>query len=153
MAVSATAMKAVVLMGRVLLGGVFAYAAINKLIDVRVFAADIDHFRLLPYPLTLVAGIYLPWVELVCAIALLLRWHERGALLLCFSLCLFFFTALASAWLRELDISCGCFGHSQTTTLPMALARSAFLALIALWLFARTPVDQKEPDHEPPLSR
>jgi putative oxidoreductase len=76
---------------------------------------------------------------LVCAAAVLFRWRERGALALLFGLCGLFSLALASAWWRGLDITCGCFGHAdKSTALPLALARSVTLGLIALGLFNRT---------------
>jgi putative oxidoreductase len=123
---------------RLLLGGTFAYAAALKIMDPPAFVADIDHYRLLPYPLVLMTGVYLPWLELVCGAAVLVRRHERGALVLLAGLCALFAGALASAWLRGLDINCGCFGHSTTANLPLAFSRSLTLGLVALWLFKTT---------------
>jgi hypothetical protein len=91
------------------------------------------------YPLTLAAAVYLPWLELVCAVAILFRWRERGALRLVLMLCSLFTIALASVWWRGLDISCGCFGHGDgSTMLPLALARSGTLGLIALLLLNKS---------------
>ena len=121
--------------GRLVLGGTFAYAAIAKLADPAAFAADIAHFHLLPYPATLLLGVYLPWLELVCAAAILLRRRERAALVLTLGLCALFAGALASAWHRGLDLSCGCFGHDAAAShLPFALARAIALGLIAALL-------------------
>lgn len=115
--------------GRLLLAGVFGYAAAIKILDPQAFATDIDHFRLLPYWLASFAGAYLPWLELFCAAAVFFRRCERGALLLLIGLCAMFSGALASAWARGLDISCGCFGHSEiSTNFPWAIARAAALA-------------------------
>lgn len=104
-------MKTVSWICRLGLGGVFIYAAIIKLVDPADFVGDIDHYALLPYSLALAFGVFLPWLELVGGIAVILRWQERGALLLLLSLCGIFGFALASAWWRGLDINCGCFGH------------------------------------------
>jgi len=125
--------------GRFVLGGIFGYAAVLKIFDPSAFATDIGHYHLLPYPLTLGLALYLPWVELVCAVGLLCRWRERGALLLIALLCGMFFVALASAWFRGLDINCGCFGRSSVASdLPLAVARSLALGLLALFLFVRS---------------
>ena len=75
MAARATPLNAADWFCRLVLGGTFAWAAVAKILDPQAFAADIDHFRLLPYPLTLAAGVYLPWLELVCALAVLARWR------------------------------------------------------------------------------
>jgi hypothetical protein len=51
-------------------------------------------------------------------------------------MCGVFCVALASAWFRGLDINCGCFGHGTTASdLPLAVARSFALGLLALFLF------------------
>jgi putative oxidoreductase len=127
--------------GRLLLAGVFGYAATAKILDPQAFATDIDHFRLLPYWLASFAGAYLPWLELLCAAAVLFRRCERGALLLLVGLCVVFSLALASAWIRGLDINCGCFGHSDiSTNFPWAIARAAALGFVAFLLFRKTPL-------------
>jgi hypothetical protein len=44
-----------------------------------------------------------------------------------------FIAALASAWSRGLDISCGCFGRENATAdFPLLLARDGALLLAAL---------------------
>jgi len=126
---------------RLILAGVFIYAGAIKILDPQSFATDIGHYRLLPYPLTLAMGVYLPWLELLCGVAVLFRWRERGALLVLLGLCGLFAVALASAWFRGLDINCGCFGHATVaSTLPIAFARSLALGLVALYLFRRSPL-------------
>ena len=125
--------------GRLLLGGVFAYAAAGKLADPAGFVTDIDHYRLLPYPVAVAVGLYLPWLELVCAAAVVSRRQERGALLLLLGLCGVFALALASAWWRGLDITCGCFGHSAAAaSLPLAFLRAVALGLVALFTLPGT---------------
>lgn len=119
---------------RLLLGGTFLYAAVSKILDPQGLVTDIGRYRLLPYSLTLALGVYLPWLELACGIAVLIRWRERGALLLLLGLCILFAGALVSAWLRRLDITCGCFGHDSTTSLPWALARIVALGLVTFHL-------------------
>lgn len=127
--------------GRVVLGGAFIYAGAMKALDPHAFATDIGHYRLLPYPAVLALSVYLPWLEILCGLALLTRWRERGALSVLSGLCVLFCAALASAWFRGLDISCGCFGHAMTATVPVAFARSALLGLMALYLLTRSPTD------------
>ena len=120
---------------RLVLGGIFAFAATEKILDPAAFARDIDHYRLLPFPLTIVFGLYLPWLELICGIGVLLHWRERAALLLTMAMCGVFCAALVSAWSRGLDINCGCFGHSTAVSaLPWAIARSVVLGILAFLL-------------------
>lgn len=60
-------------LGRLILGGTFVYAASFKILDPPAFVADIGHYRLLPYLLAVALGIYLPWLELLCGTAVLIR--------------------------------------------------------------------------------
>ena len=133
-------MKTLVLWGcRLLLGGVFAFAAIQKILDPAAFATDIGHYHLLPYPLIPLVALYLPWLELICSLGVLARWCEQGALQLIAGMCGLFGVVLASAWFRGLDINCGCFGHGTgPTSLPLAIARSFALGCIALILLRQS---------------
>jgi uncharacterized membrane protein YphA (DoxX/SURF4 family) len=64
--------------------------------------------------------------------ALLLGRATAGAAAICAALMLVFIAALASAWSRGLDISCGCFGHEDATAnFPLLLARDCVLFLCA----------------------
>jgi putative oxidoreductase len=132
---------------RLILGGVFGYAAVLKLLDPSAFATDIGHFHILPHPATLALAVYLPWLELVCAVAVIVRWRERAALLMLTLLCGVFVAALASAAIRGLDLDCGCFGHSpQKIAWPWLIARPLILGLFAFILltFAQAPVPEKK---------
>ena len=121
-------------LGRLVLAGAFLYAGASKALDPQAFATDIDHYRLLPHPVVLAVSVYLPWLEIFCGLAVLARRRERGALFVLGGLCVLFCAALASAWFRGLDISCGCFGHATTASVPVAFARSFILGLVAVAL-------------------
>ena len=139
MAASPALKTAALWSGRLLLGGAFAYAAAQKILDPAAFATDLGHFRLLPVALIAPFALYLPWLELLCGVGVLCRWSERGALFLTALLCGVFCVALASAWFRGLDINCGCFGHGPVpSSLPLAIARSFALGLIALLLLRQS---------------
>jgi uncharacterized membrane protein YphA (DoxX/SURF4 family) len=123
------------------LAGIFLAAAVPKILDPSGFAADISHFALLPDPLVNPLAIALPWVEAVAALALLSGFAAEGALLLINLLMAVFLAALAQAWIRGLDINCGCFGHTEAKgNVALSFARDlGFLALgiLAAWLRAR----------------
>ncbi len=57
---------------RVLLGGVFAYAAWGKLLAPYAFADAISSFDMVPESLLMVSAIVLIWHELVCGVFMLL---------------------------------------------------------------------------------
>jgi putative oxidoreductase len=97
---------------RVVIAAIFIYAGISKAIAPLRFATDIDNFHLLPWIVVPPLAFYLPWLEMFCGVGLLLPQLQRGAMLILLFLTSFFVIALASARLRGLDISCGCFGHA-----------------------------------------
>lgn len=101
---------------RLLVGGVFIWASLDKVAHPAEFATAIHHYRLVPYALLHPAALLLPAVELLAGVALVLGWQRRGAALLCALMLAVFVVAIASALVRGLDISCGCFdtdgGHA-----------------------------------------
>ena len=103
------------------IGALFIYAGILKALDPARFAADIDNFRLLPHAAGVVLALYLPWLEILCGAALVVKKTYRGALFILATLSLIFLAALASAKARGLNISCGCFGHSHPHPLSLSI--------------------------------
>lgn len=94
-------------------GGIFAYAGILKALDPATFASDIAHYHILPWPFAAMLALYLPWLEIVSAAALLIKKFRAAALGLILGMTLIFLVALVSAAARGLDISCGCFGSGS----------------------------------------
>lgn len=103
---------AALLVFRLFLGGVFLYSGATKIIDPGGFALSVYHYQLLPDVLVNPMAIILPWVEVVCGAALILRWWVGGASLVVTGLLLVFLTALVITLVRGLDISCGCFSST-----------------------------------------
>jgi len=139
MAGSAKTGEVAALIAEVALGGVFLYAGGLKALDPASFALSIDNYRLLPYPVAAAMAVYLPWLEIVCGLGVLWPKTSRGALAVLLGLCLVFSGAIASAWIRGLDISCGCFGADEANrfSLVLSLARSVSLVVVCGWLFWR----------------
>lgn len=102
----------VLLVMRFILGGIFLYAGVTKIIDPAGFAQSIHNYQILPEVLVHPAAIILPWVEVVAGTALVMRWWTGGASLLLSALMFVFFIALSITVARGLDISCGCFSST-----------------------------------------
>jgi uncharacterized membrane protein YphA (DoxX/SURF4 family) len=104
------------------------------------FASGIDNFKIVPWPVSVALGFYLPWLEILCALGLVLGFLYRGALTLLIMLMLVFTLAITAAKVRGLDITCGCFGHaSQHWSFPSHLATNvAILAALLALLFKAT---------------
>ena len=100
----------VVVAARWILGLVFLVAAIPKLLAPHDFALAVFRHQMVPYPLVSLFGIYLPWMELVAALALLFipRLRPAAAWIL-LGLLIVFTAAIAVNLGRGIDIACGCF--------------------------------------------
>lgn len=93
------------------LGGVFLAAALPKLADPAGFALAVHQYRLLPGAAVNIAAIYLPWLELTCAGALVfVPKARRGVLWMIAALLALFTAAMFLALVRGVAVPCGCFG-------------------------------------------
>jgi putative oxidoreductase len=119
----------------VIVGGIFAYAGVIKAIDPVQFANDIDNYKALPWLVSVRLAFYLPWLEILCGLALIFRFFYRGGLSILSMLTSVFLGVTVAAKARGLDISCGCFGHASqhwNFWQHMAVDLSIFVALAAL---------------------
>jgi hypothetical protein len=116
-----------------------------RLANPRHFAVDIDNYKIVPWRIALNLAFYLPWLEIFCGVALIVRRLYRGALLILTALVSVFIVASVIAKARGLDITCGCFGHvSKDWSLTTHLAVDfAILAAVMALLFLR-PVTQRQ---------
>ena len=118
-----------------IVGGIFIYAGAIKVLDPVQFAIDIDNYKILPWTISVGLAFYLPWLEILCGLALILRRLYLGGLSILTALVAVFLVATIAAKVRGLDITCGCFGHaSQNWNFPTHLALDLAIlgALLAL---------------------
>jgi len=129
-----------------IIGGTFIYAGLIKAMDPVGFANDIDNYKILPWPLAVRLAFYLPWLEMLCGLALILRFFYRGGLFILTGLTFVFIAASVVAKVRGLDITCGCFGHASKNwnfSGHLALDLAILAALSALWISNRTSATRK----------
>ena len=125
---------------RLTLGMVFLAASVEKIADPNAFAQSIDNYRIFPHAVDLAVASILPWLELLCALGLLFGIATRGSAFLSGIMLLAFTLAVASALVRGLDISCGCFTQDpQVGKIAwQKVAENLVMTLAALFLvFAR----------------
>lgn len=118
-------------LGRWFLAAVFLWAAVPKILDPIGFARDIENYQLLVGPFEALVNpiaVLLPWAEAFVGLALLSGFAADGAILLVVIQLVMFIGALFQAWLRDLDIDCGCFGKGSG-------GRSVAKALVEDWVF------------------
>src|SRR5204863_7926358 len=88
-----------------IVGGIFIYAGVIKAIDPLRFAIDIDYYKRLPWAIGVRLAFYLPWLELVCDFALILRFFYRGGLCILVALTFIFIAARSIATVRGREIT------------------------------------------------
>lgn len=141
----------VVLVAQLGIAVVFLAAALGKIGDAGAFARQIHHFRLLPFGLENTLAITLPWIELVAALALLLRFRPRAGAVITAGLMVLFVFVVAAAVARGLDIECGCFGTSDASRVGTAkLIENVGLLALAL-IASLKPVLRQPSAQERPL--
>ncbi len=102
-------MKAAVIICRLVLAAIFLLASVPKIIAPHEFAVAVFHYQLLPDAAVNLTAIYLPWLELVAAIAILVPRTSAAAAAILFGLLAVFTAAISINLLRGINISCGCF--------------------------------------------
>jgi len=101
---------------RAVLWGVFLLAALPKIQDPAAFAKIINNYQLVPSALVNGVAIFLPWVEVLAALALILplgRGLRVAGVLLVALMLAAFIGAQGWAWAKGIDTACGCFSVSS----------------------------------------
>ncbi|GAB4325842.1 MAG: DoxX family membrane protein [Candidatus Zixiibacteriota bacterium] len=128
----------VLLIVRVVVGGFFVYASLDKIAHPDAFAKIVYNYRILPGSLINIFAIFLPWLELLAGIALILGTRTVGAAAIISGLMVVFIIAATAAVARGIKIDCGCFTTSgngaRDVGLPLILQDLGLLAL-SLWVW------------------
>jgi len=119
-----------------LVGGLFVIAGALKASDPSAFFNAIENYQILPHALAVAATFFLPYLEIFCGMAVIFKRLHAGALVLLGGMTLVFIVALLLAWVRGLNIECGCFGAGDgPVNYGVALIRDLLLlaAIGFLW--------------------
>jgi putative oxidoreductase len=123
------------LIARWLLGAVFVYASIHKIVDPKNFAKIIYGYYLFPnFSINLIA-IMLPLTELFAGLALILGIYPRSAALAINGMLLAFIFALSVNIARGHQFDCGCFSFGDrgyTYSAMQLLVRDIILFVLGL---------------------
>lgn len=129
--------QVILLLLRCILGGIFAYSGLIKLLDTERFAVIIAGFGLLPKELLHPAANLLPMVELLSGLGLI--FNVRGCLTAIALMLALFMAVLSWGIHLGLDIDCGCFGPEDPEQaykgLKAALVRDAVMMAALIVIF------------------
>ncbi len=121
---------------RVLFALIWLWAGVAKLLDPTAFSLAIRNFDLVPDPWVAALALWLPPLECVAALAVILRRGTAGGLAILWSALLVFTLAIIISWARGLDITCGCFGGGDSAVnYPLKLAQNFALLAVGGWLW------------------
>ena len=95
---------------RIVLGVILLVAGLSKVGDLNGFAEIINNYHLIPYQLTNIFAIVIPWLEIAVGISLITGFFLRGGTFIGLILFFVFFFAVSWAYARGIDTECGCFG-------------------------------------------
>jgi putative oxidoreductase len=95
---------------RLVLGGLFIYAGVVKVLDPLDFAQNIRNYRLVGQSLSFVVAVVLPWLEILAGVVLAAGIWKRASALIISGLLVFFLLLTLVTIARGLDVDCGCFG-------------------------------------------
>jgi len=126
----------------IIIGALFVYAGALKVWDPIRFAGDIENYHVLPWSVNVRLAFYLPWLEIICGLALIFRRLYSGALAFLLALLLVFLGVSIAAKVRGIDITCGCFGHVSdqlSFAWHLVLDFAILAAVIVLWRWDRRP--------------
>ncbi len=130
--------RTVLVVFRLIVGAVFVYAGVVKIVEPLDFAENIANYRLVGQSISFLAALVLPWLEALCGLALALGIARRAAsLLIALMLGFFIFLTLVTI-VRGLNVDCGCFGAlSRTAGWPLVLEDAVMLYIALCLLRAR----------------
>jgi putative oxidoreductase len=119
---------------RLFIGGMFVYAAWDKVLHPYGFAVSIRAYKIIPFALSNFAALAVSWSELIAGLMLLIGILPRKAAGAIFTLLAVFTLAIATTVVRGMAIDCGCFGSGggAATSWLLILRNVALLAGAAL---------------------
>ncbi len=119
----------------IILALIFIYAGALKAWDAPAFYRNIRMYHLMPEGAAWYVAHYLPWLEIITGAALLWKRSRCAASFIISGSLLVFMLAILSAWMRGLNIDCGCFGETAgKSNYYWVLSRDLLMLAAALYL-------------------
>jgi uncharacterized membrane protein YphA (DoxX/SURF4 family) len=135
--------RAVIWLGRLILGGIFIYAGYAKIflpimhprppigVALAFFALQVGSYEMLPPAGVNFVAHTLPFAEIALGLLLIIGWQLRIWATLSTLLILGFFGAVVHAYAAGMQINCGCFATPEPLTIATVI-RDGLLAALAL---------------------
>jgi uncharacterized membrane protein YphA (DoxX/SURF4 family) len=121
---------------RVVIGTIFIYAGVVKLLDINAFARTIDQYDIVPDALIPVVAFGLPALEVIAGLGLI--FDISGSLIAVLAMLIMFIVILGYGIINNLDVDCGCFSPEEIASrgnLKQALYRDLVMIAAVFFLF------------------
>jgi len=119
---------------------IYFSAGIIKILTPRQFYGAVISYEIVkdPFAVAIISSI-IPFLEVFCAIFLLIpSWRKSSSLLLLIITLIFLF-AILSAYLRGINMDCGCFGGILVGETGLSsIIRNIFLAILSAFVFLKS---------------
>jgi uncharacterized membrane protein YphA (DoxX/SURF4 family) len=123
----------VVFVFRLVLAATFFVSSGGKFVDIeRYSVAVVYNFDILPGPLAIAFGWALPFIELACAVSLLLGVLTRLTVFSVAMMSISFFVVKAVVLSQGMDIECGCFGAVGSTMASWSIYLDPIVFLLSI---------------------
>ncbi|MBI3409992.1 MAG: hypothetical protein HY040_16755 [Planctomycetes bacterium] len=119
---------------RVVLGIFLVFSAIWKIEKPYEFLNTVYRYEILGANLAFCVAYFLPWVESVVGLTLVLGVFTKGALILCFSLFCGFLVAQGTALARGQALPCGCAGPETDPIDWLTFFRTLFFLMTTVFV-------------------
>ena len=127
----------IALTARWVLAAFFVSAGYFKALNPAAFLMDVRSFQLLDDPWAAWLAMSLPWLEILCGLALVSGILLDGAILTITGMLAAFLAAILYSWHRGIDLQCGCFGENpDVSNYRELITRDVILLAIAITLLA-----------------
>ena len=147
----------VALTARWCLAAFFIIAGYFKALSPAAFLMDVRSFQLLDDPWAAWLAMSLPWLEILCGLALVSGILLDGAILTITGMLSAFLAAIIYSWHRGIDLQCGCFGENpdvsnyrELITRDVLLLATAIALLVYRWHLSRQSPPPATPTPESP---
>ena len=97
---------------RIIIAGVFLYAAVPKILNPQEFYLNILGYNFIQGTPAKLVALWLPWAELIAAIGIIFNVWMQANLRLIQAMLSGFIILLILTLIRGIDADCGCFGSA-----------------------------------------
>lgn len=124
------------LFARFILGGVFLWAGVTKIVNPGQFAALVSNYQFFPPEIIPAIAVLLPWIEVVCGAMLVVNRLTVGGALIASALLAAFIGLHAISLMRGIDVACGCLSLSNEagSDIWLSIFRNVLLMGAGIWI-------------------